>query len=492
MFLPDPVTALLLVLLCLILVKLFYGSEQKHPNFPPGPKPLPFIGNLHMLNLKKPYKTFKALAKKYGSVFSVQLGARKVVVLCGYETVKDALVNHAEEFADRASVPIFHDITKGYGLVFSNGDNWKVMRRFALATLRDYGMGKKTIENKINEECEYLIKKFKSYQGKPFENTVLLNVAVANIIVSIILGHRFNYEDPVFLRLMGLVNENVKLFSSPMVALYNTFYSVIRWLPGDHRTVNKNTKEMHEFVEETFPKYKAELDANDQRNLIDTFLTRQQEEKPDSARYFHNKNLRSLITNLFAAGMETTSSTLRWGILLMMKYPEIQKNVQNEIEKVIGSAVPQTEHRRQMPYTDAVIHEIQRFGNILPMNLPHATTQDVTFRGYFIPKGTYVIPFLESVLRDEGYFKKPEEFYPQHFLDSNGCFLKNEAFMPFSAGKRSCAGENLAKTELFLFFTTLLQKFTFQAPPGAKLDLTPVPGFTTPPVPYYMCAVPRI
>ncbi|XP_068089317.1 uncharacterized protein [Hyperolius riggenbachi] len=492
MVLPDPVTALLLILLCLMLVKLFHGSEQKHPNFPPGPKPLPFIGNLHMLNLKRPQKTFIELAKKYGSVFSVQLGAQKVVVLCGYETVKDALVNHAEEFSDRASVPIFKDISSnGYGIVFANGDNWKTMRRFAVSTLKDYGMGKKTIENKIIEEGEFLLKKFKSYQGKPFENTMILNAAVANIIVSILLGHRFNYEDPVLLRLMGLVHENTRLLSSPMVAMYNTFHAVIRWLPGGHRTVKQNNTELRKFIKETFTKYKEELDVNDQRNLIDTFLTRQLEEKPDTAGYFHNQNLTLLIANLFSAGMESTSSTLQWGILLMMKYPEIQKNVQNEIEKVIGSAVPQTEHRREMPYTDAVIHEIQRFGNIVPMNLPHATTQDVTFRGYFMPKGTFVIPLLESVLRDEGYFKKPEEFYPQHFLDSNGCFFKNEAFMPFSAGKRSCAGENLAKMELFLFFTTLLQNFTFQAPPGAELDLTPAPGLATPPMPYYMCAVTR-
>ncbi|XP_077345190.1 cytochrome P450 2C31-like isoform X4 [Lithobates pipiens] len=273
--------------------------------------------------------------------------------------------------------------------------------------------------------------------------------------------------------------------------LYNTYQSVMRWLPGGHKTVNRNATEMRQFITGTFTKYKDQLDANDQRNLIDAFFIKQQEEKSKSPTYFHDKNLTNVITNLFSAGMETTSTTLRWGLLLMMKYPEIQKDVQDEIDKVIGSAVPQTEHRKKMPYTDAVIHEIQRFGNIVPSNIPHATTQDVTFKGYFLPKGTYVIPLLASVLRDEDHFEKPDEFYPQHFLDSKGNFLKKEAFLPFSAGKRSCAGENLAKMELFLFFTRLLQNFTFQAPFGAKLDLTPAVGFTTPPMRHEMCAVPR-
>ncbi|XP_075717021.1 cytochrome P450 2K4-like isoform X1 [Rhinoderma darwinii] len=488
----DPVTVLLLIVFCIFFVKFFNKPKDNlFKNFPPGPKPLPIIGNLHILNFKRPYKTFIELSKKYGPVFSVQIGSQKIVLLCGYETVKDALVNHAEEFSERPHVPIFHDLSKGYGILFAHGENWKVMRRFTISTLRDFGMGKKTIENKINEESDFLIKKIKSYGGKPFENTIVMNAAVANIIVFILLGHRFDYDDPVFLRLMGLINENIRLMGSPMVMLYNTFESVIRWLPGGHKKVNENAIETQKFITETFTKHKEQLDPNDQRTLIDTFLVKQQQEKSEFASYFHDKNLTMIVSNLFAAGMDTTSTTLRWALLLMIKYPEIQKNVQNEIEKVIGSSEPQSEHRKEMPYTDAVIHEVQRFANIIPTNLPHATAQDVTFKGYFLPKGTYVMPLLISVLRDQAHFEKPDEFYPEHFLDSKGNFVKNEAFLPFSAGKRSCAGENLAKIELFIFFTRLLQNFSFQSPSGTELDLTPALGFTTPPMPHLICATPR-
>ncbi|XP_066452080.1 cytochrome P450 2K6-like [Eleutherodactylus coqui] len=490
MNLSDPTTLVLSVILCFFVALFFYGRKSSKYNLPPGPRPLPIIGNLHILDLKKPYQTLHQLSKKYGPVYRIHLGEEQVVVLCGYEAVKDALVNHAEEFSGRRILPLLKTITKGYGVIFANDDNWKVMRRFTLSALRDFGMGKETIENKIAEESDFLVQKFRSYNGEPFDNLMIINAATANIIVSILLSHRFAYEDPTLVKLLKIVNENIHLLGSPAAVLYNAFPSVMRWCSRIQKTISGNMTELHAFIRETFTNQRKELDVNDQRNLIDSFLVKQQEEK--SQLYFNNENLTELVTDLFAAGMETTASTLRWGLLLMMKYPDIQRKVQSEIEKVIESAEPQVIHRKQMPYTDAVIHEFQRFGNISPASLPHATTQDVNFRGYFLPKGTYVIPLLTSVLFDKDHFVKPDEFYPEHFLDSHGNFVRKEAFMPFSAGKRSCAGEKLATMELFIYFTRLLQNFTFQAPPGPTLDLTPAVGLTSGPLPHKMCAIPRV
>ncbi|XP_071999889.1 cytochrome P450 2K4-like [Engystomops pustulosus] len=488
----ELVTILLTIVVIFFLVNVFSNQKQgKYKNFPPGPKPLPILGNILKLDMSKPHKTLYKLSKEYGPIFSVQMGMTKMVILCGYETIKDALMNHAEVFSDRPHNPLFSKSIKDHGIVFSNGEKWKVIRRFTISTLRDYGMGKKTIENKITEEAECLVQKWKSYEGKPFGNFTSLSAAVTNIIVAILLNKRFEYEDPTLLRLMALVSENIRLLGSPWVRLYNSFPSLMDQLPGPHRTIFENLREFQGFIRATFTKFRKELDVNDQRNLVDTFLAKQQEGKTESTQYFSDENLTVLVGDLFGAGMETTSTTLRWSLLLMIKYPEIQKKVQNEIDKVIGSAQPQMEHRKQMPYTDAVVHEIQRFGDIAPTTVPHVASEDVTFRGYFIPKGTPILPILHSIHMDKEYFERPEEFYPEHFLDSEGNFKKNEAFIPFSLGKRSCAGETMARMELFLFFTYLLQHFTFKVPPGAKLDLTPALGSTNSPKPFEICAIPR-
>ncbi|XP_063771325.1 cytochrome P450 2K4-like isoform X3 [Pseudophryne corroboree] len=419
------------------------------------------------------------------------MGMKKMVVLAGYEAVKDALINHAEEFGERGIVKMLKDMDKEKGLISSNGENWKVMRRFTITTLRDFGMGKSTIEDKIAEESVHLTNHIASFKGKQFDDLMILNAAVANIIVAILLGHRMSYEDPQFKRLLSLTNENVRLLGAPMVSLYNV-YPILGFLPGSHKTIRKNVVELLEFITQTFVKHLKNLDENDQRSFIDAFLVRQKEDAENSQTYFHNDNLRVLVRNLFTAGMETTSTTLSWGLLLMVKYPKIQEKVQEEISRVVGSAQPLYSHRGQMPFTYAVVHEIQRFSDIIPLGVIHETSRDVTFKGYFIPKGTFIIPLLTSVLKDKTQFEKPDEFYPNHFLDAKGNFIKKDAFLPFSAGRRVCAGENLARMELFIFFTSLLQKFTFCLPPGiGHVNMTPGVGITSTPMKQMICAVPR-
>ncbi|XP_063158042.1 cytochrome P450 2K6-like [Candoia aspera] len=306
---------------------------------------------------------------------------------------------------------------------------------------------------------------------------------------------RYDYEDATFLRLLKLMRENVQLSATPVLLIYNVF-PMLGFLLGSHKTVMNNRKELHDFIQITFIERLKDLDENDRRSFIDSFLVRQREEnmKMTNGKYFHNENLKALISDLFGAGTETSANSLLWAILLMMKHPEIQRKVQEEIAKVIGDLQPRTDHRARMPYTDAVIHEVQRFADIVPTNVPHATTRDITFKGFFIPRGMHIAPLLTSVLHDESQWENPHEFYPEHFLDSEGKFAKNAAFLPFSAGRRACAGENLAKMELFLSFTSLLQKFTFQPPPGTSkddLNLTPAVGFTAPPMLYKTCAVLR-
>uniref|UniRef100_A0A3Q2FQG3 Cytochrome P450 2G1-like n=1 Tax=Cyprinodon variegatus TaxID=28743 RepID=A0A3Q2FQG3_CYPVA len=506
------------------LIWFFSVKNQQSYRLPPGPNPLPLIGNLPQIDKNAPFKTFLELSKTYGPVMTLYLGWQRVVVLVGYDTVKEALVDQADDFTGRAPVPFLYKATKGFGkqsnfafsnahfcstgIGISNGERWRQLRRFTLTTLRDFGMGRKGMEEWIQEESKHLRAQIRKYKGgkknniwtyyficersllgfflflppgKPFDPTILLSRTVSNVICCLVFGQRFSYEDKQFQNLLSSISKFIRFNSSPSGMLYNIFPSVMERLPGPHQSVFAGIDQIRDFIKIKIQEHKETLDPSSPRDFIDCFLIRAHQEKDNPSTEFHYDNLLSTVLNLFGAGTETTSSTIRYALSVLMKHKDIQEKMQEEINTVIGrDRCPSMEDRKSLPFTDAVIHEVQRFLDIVPFSLPHYALEDISFRGYswttslFLNCGTSVIPFLHSVLKDEKQWATPFSFNPQHFLDQNGKFQKLPAFLPFSAGKRSCVGESLARMELFIFLVTLLQDFRFSCPGGPdSIDLIP-------------------
>ncbi|XP_027717075.1 cytochrome P450 2C19-like [Vombatus ursinus] len=473
----DPSVVIALGLLLCISCLLLISSWKKgfgRGKLPPGPVPLPIIGNILQLDLKNIPESLCKLAKEYGPVFTLQLGVERVIVLHGYKAVKEALIDHGDMFADRGHVPILK-VSNGFGIGISNGERWKHLRRFCLMTLRNFGMGKRSMEELIQEEAKYLVEELKKTEGLPCDPTFILGCAPCNVICSFIFQKHFEYKDQKFLYLMKLLVENIKILSSQWIQVYNSFPSLVHYLPGSHHKAIKNFDFLHEFILEEVKEHQRTLDPSNPRDFIDCFLMKMEQEKQQPQFAFTIENLVHTVADLFIAGTETTSTTLRYGLLILLKHPEITGKLHEEIDRVIGrNRSPCMEDRNKMPYTNAVVHEIQRYIDLAPTNLPHAASEDVQFRQYLLPKGTTIVPVLSSVLYDDEEFPNPDQFDPGHFLDESGNFKKSDYFMPFSAGKRICAGEGLARMELFLFFTTILQNFTLKSPIDPKdIDTTP-------------------
>ncbi|XP_038238021.1 cytochrome P450 2G1-like isoform X1 [Dermochelys coriacea] len=468
--------------------------QQQGSKFPPGPTPLPLLGNALQLSGGDLFTSLMALRDKYGPVFTVLLGLRRVVVLCGHEAVKEALVDHAEEFSGRGGMPTLDRIFHGYGVILANGERWRQLRQFSVTTLRNLGMGKRSLEERIAEEARCLVEEIRKTNGSPFDPSLAVSHTVANVISSIAFGDRFDYQDQMFLSLLDVIQSLFLELTSPWTQLYEMFPGIMCFLPGPHNRILKHVEVLHNFVTERVQRNQKTLDPGCPRDYIDAFLIKMEEEKQNPLSEFHTKNLVLSIVHLFFGGTEMVSSTLRYGFLLLMKYPEVQERVHQEIDGVVGrNRSPTAEDRSRMPYTQAVLHEIQRFSNIIPLGIPHAVIRDTQFRGYTLPKGTDVFCVLGSALRDPRHFSDPERFDPGNFLDENGGFKKNHAFVAFSSGKRVCLGEGLARMELFLVFTSVLQHFTLQSPVDPQeIDLAPkASGFWNIPPEYRVCALPR-
>ncbi|XP_075439817.1 cytochrome P450 2A10-like isoform X3 [Ascaphus truei] len=447
---------------------LFYSALKtrgRRGNLPPGPTPLPFLGNILQLRRGELVESLLELSETYGSVFTVYLGMRRVVVLKGYQTVKEALVHQADDFSGRGEIPTIDRTYKNYGTMFNP--------------------------------------------------SVHLSLASCNIMSSIMFGDRFEYDNKDLLSMVHVIHESFELISSACGQLYEMLPGLMKHLPGKHRQIFRDFEILLAIIEKRVEMSRRTLDPSSPRHYIDTFLIKMDKkrmghgqdededglhrgsgtwEKQNPDTEFTMPNLLCSTAQIIYAASDTTSTTLTYGFLLLLRYPAIQERVQEEIDRVVGqNRTPNIQDKSEMPYTDAVIHEIQRFIDLVPSGVPRAVIRDVLFKGYTIPKGTNVFAMLGTVLKDPECFSDPDNFNPKNFLDERGGFKKSDAFMPFSAGKRNCLGEGLARMELFLIFTTILQSFNLKsALPPEELDITPnVTGLGNFPRFYNMYIEPR-
>ncbi|XP_071982041.1 cytochrome P450 2A5-like [Engystomops pustulosus] len=495
MYVSDDVTLLLTAALSCLFIFISFKHFWRERTLPPGPTPLPILGNVLQLSQGDIVKTLLKLSEKYGDVFTIYLGSRPVVVVTGYKAMKEIYVDRGDDFLARGDIASFDFYYKNYGIAFtSNMDRWRELRRFSLTALRDFGMGKRNTEDRIQEEALCLVTEFRKLKESWVDPRLYISKATCNVIFTLMFGHRHDYEDAELLDVISLMHATFSIASSTWGQLFEMFPRVMWYMPGKHQQIFTYFKKLIKFVEKRVEMNKITLDENNPRNYVDAFLIKMEKEKNNPKSEFHKTNLLNSTLQIFFAGVETISTTLTYSLLLLMKYPDVLAKVHQEIDMVIGrDRWPQNQDRNQMPFTDAVIHEIQRFIDLLPMGLPRKTTKDITFRGYSIPKDTNVFPMLSSVLKDPTCFPHPNEFNPRNFLDENGEFKKNDAFMPLAAGKRICLGEALARLEVFILLITLLQNFTLKSPVAPDdLDITPdISGLGNFPKLYKMAFIPR-
>nr|XP_020819828.1 cytochrome P450 2C19-like isoform X2 [Phascolarctos cinereus] len=320
------------------------------------------------------------------------------------------------------------------------------MRYFSLMTLKNFGMGKRSIEERVQEEAKCPVEALKTTNGMPCDPTFILGCAPCNVICSIIFQKRFEYHDQKFLHLMEILDEKVKILSSPWAQIYNLFPALVQYFPGHHHKLFKNCQVLHNFILGKVKEHQESLDPNNPKDLIDSFKWSRKRKKPQSE--FTMEKLAYTVSDIFGAGIATTSTTLRYGLLLFLKHPEITDKIREEIDRVIGqNRSPCLKDRNSVPYTDAVIHEIERYTDLVPANLTHSVAQDTKFRQYLIPKGTTIIPLLTSVLYDKKEFPNPGQFDPGHFLDESGNLEKSDYFMPFSTGAGDTKREDLGEVQ---------------------------------------------
>ena len=479
-----------LVLLALLVAYTLVSHYTDDPRLPPGPIPLPLIGNMLQMG-PKPHIGLTKLAQKYGKIFRLQVGVHRIVVINNIEVAREALVRKANDFAGRPQLYTANLISRGgKDIAFADfGPTWKEQRKIAHSALRMFGSGVKPIEERTCKEVDELIKRFAATEGKELDpqNDVIL--AVLNVICSFVFGKRYEMDDPEFETIMRYNEQFVKGFRSGSLI---DFFPWLRHFPNKGLDLIKQAIKDRDVVLQK--KYNEHLETYQDgvtRDLTDALLKvlkDTQEENPKIKCSFTEDHVLMTLFDVFSAGTETTSSCILWAIIFFVTNPQVQEKVHKELDAVIGAErMPQLDDRENLPFLEATIAEILRYSSLVPLLFPHSTTTDTTLSGYFIPKDTVIMCNVWSMHRDQKQWNSPFRFDPTRFLDSEGNYVcpATLSYMPFGAGRRVCLAESLGKIQLFLFISRMIHVFRFSVPEGGTVpDLEGIFGASLTPKPF--------
>nr|KAG5694098.1 hypothetical protein BaRGS_033717 [Batillaria attramentaria] len=428
----EPTTLLLGSVLALSL--LWLKATRRPRGLPPGPGPaLPLLGHLHLLE-KDIRPVIEKWRRQYGDIISFYMGSQLVVVLNGYDVIKDAFVKHADAFSDRPHMFITDEISKGKGVISTSGQLWKEQRKVSLEVLRELGLGKNVLAEKIQEEVALYVKALYSNHGQPMDIKRMTQISVSNNICSIVFGKRFEYDDPTFTSYLRRVDQNVEALTGAGLV---TCFPWMRYLPGDllkfKRTLTNVDAVNEELIKPRVRDHFNSFTDGEASDFIYAYI-REMRKREDSAQAttLDDENLITTVGDLFVAGTESTSTAISWAVVLLENYPDAQEKCFQEIQRVIGTARPPSmRDKPDLTYVEATIMEVLRWANIAIFALQHAVPYDVSFRGYTIPKEAMIMPNLESVLQDEQTWGDPLVFRPDRFIGPDGKLTRPDEFIPF-------------------------------------------------------------
>jgi 26-hydroxylase len=261
--------------------------------------------------------------------------------------------------------------------------------------MKHWGSGMDQIEQRVQHEAFHLLDTlYREHNSKAVDPAGLVNCAVSNVICSMIMSTRFEHTSKEFQHFMHIFDEGFRLFTLTGAMIYLPFLKHMPGVAKACKQLRSNRSEMLGFVRDIIKSHKTNLDSENPRDLIDSYLIAIEKMKTDnsdnnnnsntSANMFHGfdpeQQLEQIVLDLFSAGVETLKTSLLWAIVYMLHNPEVMTKVQNELDEKVGPyRLPTVKDMGQLTYTKATLYEIMRRSSVVPMGTTHSTDRYVLY-----------------------------------------------------------------------------------------------------------------
>ncbi|KZT20540.1 cytochrome P450 [Neolentinus lepideus HHB14362 ss-1] len=473
--------------------------RRHHLPLPPGPKGLPFLGNLLHVSRHFQWLTFEKWHQQYGDIIHVNLMGQPVIVLNSLEVINQLLDRRAAIYSDRTRMVMVNELM-----------GWELN----LPTMR-YGVLWREYRRNLNEQFRQAAVRryhpvFLRHTRRLLHNILVepkhvlqhLSLASAAIILDVTFGLNVVSKDDPFVAMADVAMKGMSTASVPGAFLVETIpilKCIPLWFPGaTFRRKALVWKQAHDqLFHEPFEAFKNGTDGANIDSIAEKML---QDIPPDQSYQQRECATKSVCATAYAAGFDTSMISSHFFLLAMAMHPEVQQRAHEEIDAVVGQTrLPDFTDRGSLPYVNAIVKEVLRWQPVLPLSIPHASTEDDIFRGYFIPKGSLVIGNTWSVMHDPIHYPDPEQFKPERFLTDDGKLdpnVQDPMLAAFGYGRRICPGRYFAENALYLIISCMLMSFDVTPPVsenGTPIKLEPViaSGIIVHPVPFECVVKPR-
>uniref|UniRef100_A0A3B4A799 Uncharacterized protein n=1 Tax=Periophthalmus magnuspinnatus TaxID=409849 RepID=A0A3B4A799_9GOBI len=447
---------------------------------------VPVLGSLPWVSSSglPPHLLFTGISRRLGPLFSLFLGPHFTLVV---------LVTRGRDFAGRPNMVTTDLLTRGgKDIAFCDySPLWKSHRRLVHTSFTLFGEGTGRLQEIVLSAVDDLVEELLSSRGRCFDPCAAVTRAVTNVVCTLVFSASYRPEDKELQEVIGYNNGIVQTIAAGALV---DIYPWMKYFPNSSLDKLKRCIRVRdELLQKKLDQHKALMsdgDPGDPRDLLDALLRGQKGERSSA---ISDDHVLMTAAEAFGAGVETTSTTLLWIIAYLLHHPEVQTRAQVELEDRVGLDRPVlVSDRTLLPFVEAVIQEGLRIRPVSPVLIPHTAMTQTSLGGHSVQPGTRVLVNMWAIHHQPQHWDRPDLFKPERFLDERGERYSPSGFLPFGAGPRVCVGESLARLELFLFLSSLLQRISFSLPPSEPApNLQGALGVVLQPPPYRVVVTPR-